>query len=101
MAADDKDLFGVFSADYFTYDIGRGDGAGGNRILNINVQPNARPHSQQALNLFLILSSHAHDGYVKVTGKPQYPGMRQFDPCRLRASLSADHGDGVRLMGRN
>src|SRR5882762_7867649 len=88
--ANNQNLFGIFAATNFSDHVGAVHGSIGERILNIEARPRSDSGIYVALELALIFGGHGHyrDGEVRV--KAENSGVRQIQPTRLCAALSAD-----------
>src|SRR6202040_4461033 len=98
MAADDNDLFRILRAANFADHVSGWNRAVGDAILHVDLEPHRFPAINVALDLILILGSHADHGNVVVSVEPERASVRQVHSFGFSAALPADDGYCARLM---
>src|SRR6202011_3261676 len=92
MAADDNDLFRILRAANFADHVSGWNRAVGDAILHVDLEPHRFPAINVALDLILILGSHADHGNVVVSVEPERASVRQVHSFGFSAALPADDG---------
>ncbi len=98
--ADDENLLRMLAPANFTDHVRCFDGSVRKSVLHVHANPRRDSTRQQALQLALVLGGHREDGDREIGVEAEDAGVREVQPRRARAALTADHREGSGLARR-
>src|ERR1700737_2582435 len=89
----------MFSTADFADHVCRFSGSWRHAILNVYFHPDRLTAFEEALEQLLILGRDADNGNFVIGVEAESSGVRQMQSSGLRATLPADHGDCMTVIG--